>query len=85
MGLSPGLHHALLKLRLTLLQNPATFRLPLVFLIGDVLWKRSFRHFRRTILGGWFLLCLASMLLIQSGFSRSRNMLMGLLNATRLG
>jgi hypothetical protein len=63
--------------------EPRHFQAALGFLIGAVIWNRSFRHFRRMILGGWFLLCLESILLILSGSSKSRNMLMGLLNATK--
>jgi hypothetical protein len=48
-------------------------------------WSRNFRLYRRMILGDFSLLLLVSILLIPSGSSKLRSMLMVPLNATRHG
>jgi hypothetical protein len=65
--------------------SPDIFRLLLVFLIGVLRYCRSFRLYRRMILGDLFLLLLVSILLIPSGSLKLRSMLMVPLNATRHG
>jgi hypothetical protein len=85
MGLLRGLLLVWHVLLLIPQLSPDIFRLLLVFLTGVLRWNRSFRLYRRMILGDWFLLLLVSILLIPSGSSKLRSMMMVPLNATRHG